>query len=98
MNKIVVDKDALNNILESPEQRKIAYKIYTALGILLGLAQSFFVIYGYEAIWFNATIGAYLFLAIPFGGLALTNTPASEAQTEIDEADIISIDRPEITE
>lgn len=84
MNKIVVDKDALNNVLESPEQRKIAYKIYAALGIILGAMQAAFVIYGYDAIWFNATVGVYLFLAIPFGGLALTNTPASEQQEEIE--------------
>lgn len=98
MNKIVVDKDAMNNILESPEQRKIAYKIYAIIGLVLGAAQVYLSISGYNFTWFEALIGTYLFLSIPFGGLALTNTPASEAQTEIDEADIVVIDRPEITE
>ena len=84
MNKIIIDKNALNNILEKPEHRKLAYKIYTALGILLGLAQTFFVIYGSEAIWFNATIGAYLFLAFPFGGLAVANTPTEQKEIEED--------------
>lgn len=83
MNKIIVDKDALNNVLESPEQRKVAYKIYALLGVIFGAMQTAFVIYGYEATWFNATVGVYLFLAIPFGGLALTNTPSTEQQEEI---------------
>lgn len=83
MNKIVVDKDALNNVLESPEQRKIAYKTYAALGILLGAIQAGLFVYGADPLWFNATVAVYLFLALPFGGLALTNTPSTEQQEEI---------------
>lgn len=82
MNKIIIDNDAINNVVTKPEHRKLAYSIYAILGIVLGAMQAAFVVYGYEALWFNATIGVYLFLALPFGGLAVTNTPIE--QEEID--------------
>ena len=91
MNKIIIDPDAINNVITEPQHRKLAYSIYALLGVILGAMQTAFVIYGYEAVWFNAVIGVYVFLALPFGGLAATNTPTEQEEIDTDNSAIDEI-------
>lgn len=87
MTQIKIDSNAINNLIKSPKKRKLVYGIYAVLGIVIGSIQVGFDSSGVEAgTWLSVMTSIYIYLSVPFGVLAVVNSPKdSEMVEEVEE-------------
>ena len=69
----------LGNVIASIKARKALYSAYIVAGVVIGATQvGFAAVEGAgQPTWLTVTLAVYAFLSVPFGSLALSNTPSS---------------------
>lgn len=69
----------VGSIISDPGTRKIIYGIYAVIGFVIGAVQVGFAAAELgQPVWLTVALAVYGFSGAAFGGLAVTNTPATK--------------------
>lgn len=80
-----IDENVLNNLIKSPKKRLVIYSIYALLGLIIGSAQvALLALDMTQPDFMVAILSVYVYLIVPFGLLAVSNTPNKSKENSLE--------------